>query len=145
METFRASGNVVFEGGVRSEESLREHLEAGLERLLGYAVPTFIRSATELHELAAAQPFAADALAGAGKLQVALLRQTPPSEARGRVLALSSEEDRLALSARELFWLPAGPMSDSRLDWRAVERALGPTTTRTKGTIEQLVSRHFAP
>lgn len=144
VETFRASGNVVLQGARRSEETLREHIEAGLQRLLGYAVPTFIRNAEELRHLASAQPFAPDVLAGAGKLQVALLHEEPSTEARERVLALATADDRLALWTRELFWLPAGPMSESRLDWREVERALGPTTTRTKGTIEQLVSRHFA-
>lgn len=142
VETFRASGNVVFDGGRRSDESLRKELEAGLERTLGYAVPTFIRTGRELATLARAEPF--DLGGAGGKLQVALLRDAPSEQSQERVLALSSERDRLDFGPKELFWLPAGPMSESRLDWREIERELGPTTTRTKGTIELIVQRHFA-
>lgn len=142
VETFRASGNVVFDGGRRSDESLRKELEAGLERTLGYAVPTFIRTARELAALARAEPF--DLSTAEGKLQVALLQDAPSAQSLERVLALSGEQDRLSFGPKELFWLPAGPMSESRLDWREIERELGPTTTRTKGTIELIVQRHFA-
>ncbi len=141
VQTFRASGNVVFDGGRRSDESLRKELERGLERLLGYAVPTFIRSRRELLVLAEEEPFPAGG--PAGKLQVALLRDVPAPQARAQVMTLSSESDRLAFGAKELFWLPAGRMSDSALDWKAIEHALGPTTTRTKGTIEQLVAKYL--
>ena len=34
-------------------------------------------------------------------------------------------------------------MSDSPLDWKRVERAIGPTTIRTMGTIEQIAARYF--
>jgi uncharacterized protein (DUF1697 family) len=141
VQTFRASGNVVFDGGGRSDESLRKELERGLQRLLGYAVPTFIRSRRELLALAEEEPFPASG--EAGKLQVALLRDVPAPQDREQVMALSSESDRLAFGAKELFWLPAGPISDSALDWKAIEKALGPTTTRTKGTIEQLVAKYL--
>ena len=43
----------------------------------------------------------------------------------------------------EAGWLPAGPISDSALDMKALERALGPMTVRTRGTVEQIAARHF--
>ncbi len=36
-------------------------------------------------------------------------------------------------------------MLDSALDMKSIERLLGPMTMRTKGPIEQLAERHFAP
>lgn len=139
VQTFRASGNLLLDGGRRSDETLQKLLEDGLQGALGYAVPTFIRSAAELLALAQASPF--DLSRSAGKLQVVLLQRAPGAAAREEVLTMDGPADRLALAERELFWLPDGPMSDSELDWKAIERLVGPTTIRTMGTIEQLAKR----
>jgi hypothetical protein len=34
-------------------------------------------------------------------------------------------------------------MADSALDLKAIERAIGPTTMRTKGTVEAIAGRYF--
>lgn len=140
---FRASGNVVFsaKGG---EAKLTGEIEAGLGEALGYEVPVFLRSAKELSALAAHEPFdVADVEASKGKLQVALLPKKPAAKARKQALAEASEEDRLAIEGRELYWLPSGGISDSDLDLKAIETALGPWTMRTMGTIEQIVAKYF--
>jgi uncharacterized protein (DUF1697 family) len=145
VRTFRASGNVVFSFGTAADDVVARRIEVGLERALGYAVPTYIRSATEMLELAASRPFAEERVrASSGKLQVALLTGRPSASARRRVQALSGDEDLLAFGARELFWLPSGGLLDSPLDMKTVERLLGPMTMRTKNTIEQIAERHFA-
>ena len=140
---FRTSGNVVF-SAEGSEARLRSEIEAGLGEALGYEVPVFLRSARELSALAAHEPFAeAEVGASEGKLQVALLPKKPPAAARKQALAEASDEDRLAIEGRELYWLPSGRMSDSELDLKRLEKALGPWTMRTMGTIEQIVARYF--
>lgn len=150
VKSFRASGNVVFAGeglgsGVRAVDAVRERIEQGLERALGYAVPTFIRDAAQLREIAAARPFEeAQLQASKGKLQVALLAGAPPAKARKEVLALSGEDDLLAFGKRELYWLPSGGVLDSPLDMKLLARELGAMTMRTKGTIEQIAGKHFA-
>ena len=60
------------------------------------------------------------------------------------MLALANDEDRLVFDDRELYWLPSGGTRDSRLDLKMVEKLLGATTMRTKGTIEQLTGKYFA-
>ncbi len=35
-------------------------------------------------------------------------------------------------------------MSDSKLDFKAIDALLGVMTVRTKGTIEQIAARYFA-
>jgi uncharacterized protein (DUF1697 family) len=145
VATFRASGNVVFAVGGERADALTERLEAGLGESLGYEVPIFLRSAAELLGIAAAEPFGAKAVeASAGKLQIALLRKAPAPAAAKKVMALSTDADRLAIEGRELYWLPRGRMSDSQLDLKAIDAILGLTTIRTKGTIDQIAARHFA-
>lgn len=142
---FRASGNVVFAVKGGSEAKLTEQIETGLGEALGYDVPVFLRSAAELGALAAHEPFDIAAVkASKGKLQVALLPKKPTAKARKQALAEASDEDRLALEGRELYWLPSGGISESGLDLKTLETAVGPWTMRTMGTIEQIVAKHFS-
>jgi uncharacterized protein (DUF1697 family) len=145
VATFRASGNVMFGSPERrSEKALTELIEGELATLLGYPVAAFVRTAAQLREIAAAEPFE-EALRARlkGKPQVALLQAKPPAGDARKALALAGDEDALALEGRELHWLPAGGISDSKLDLKALERLLGPMTIRTMGTIEQIASKHF--
>jgi uncharacterized protein (DUF1697 family) len=140
--TFQAAGNVVFEAPEKPEAKLVELIESGLEEGLGYPVPTVLRTASELAELAVAEPFpAAEVAASKGKLQALLLAAEPGAAARKAVLAHSTDDDRLAFGGRELFWLPSGGISDSDLDLRGIEKELPTGTMRTRGTIERLVAK----
>jgi len=142
---FRASGNVVFTVDGGSEEKLGERIEAGLEKALGYPVPVFLRSAIELGEVAAEEPFEADRVAASkGKPQIAFLSAAPKAAARKAALAQASDDDLLVLRGRELYWLPSGGISESDLDLKQLEATLGPWTMRTKDTVEQISRRHLA-
>lgn len=145
VATFRASGNVVFAGEAADPEHVRSRIETGLERLLGYAVPAFIRDSAQVLQIAARRPFTRERLsASKGKLQVALLFEKPSRSAREQVLALDGESDALELDERELYWLPSGGLLESELDMKTIERLLGPMTMRTKGTVEQIAAKHFS-
>jgi uncharacterized protein (DUF1697 family) len=140
VATFRTSGNVVFEA---SRDMLRE-LERHLEKALGHEMVIFLRTASEVKEIAARTPFPAKEVeASNGKLQVALLLKKPTAAAQKKALALATDEDRLSFGKRELYWLPSGGYADSALDRNALDEFIGPTTVRTKGTVEQLVAKYF--
>lgn len=142
VATFRASGNVIFAKDGRPAD-LTAKLEDGLANALGYEVPVFLRSAKELLAIAAYQPFDAKLIdASKGKLQIALLVKKPAAGAMKRALAMSTDADLLSIQGRELYWLPDGGLSDSELDLKAIAAALGPTTIRTKGTIDQIAAKH---
>jgi uncharacterized protein (DUF1697 family) len=142
VSCFRASGNVIFATVEREEEKLKPRIEAGLGESLGYKVPVYLRIAAELAAISAREPFDPPLLsASKGKLQVALLPVAPKGKAKEQALALSSEEDRLAIEGRELYWLPSGGLSESALDLKTIEAAIGPWTMRTKGTVDQIVAK----
>jgi uncharacterized protein (DUF1697 family) len=145
VKTFRASGNVAFTAGREPLEQMTRRIEGSLAQELGYAVATFLRTAEEMRAIAALQPFDPQVVeAGAGKLQVSILASRPSAQVRKQVLALADDRDRLAFAERELYWLPSGGILETALDMAAIERSLGPTTRRTKGTIEQMAAKHFA-
>jgi uncharacterized protein (DUF1697 family) len=142
---FRASGNVVFAADEKNETRLMKKIEVGLGEALGYEVPDFLRSAAELRAVAVQAPFDARALkASKGKLQVSFLKEKPKAAARKQALALASDDDRLAIEGRELYWLPKGGLSDSELDLKELATALGQNTVRTMGTVEQIAAKYFA-
>ena len=144
--SFRASGNVVFATPRAAAGKLASRIEEGLERELGYAVPTYVRSAAEMQAIAATRPFTdAQLKRSKGKLQVGLLAAAPTAAARKRVLAMSGDADRLALQRTELYWLPRGGLSDSDLDLRAIAGLIGDMTVRTMGTLQQMTARLLAP
>jgi uncharacterized protein (DUF1697 family) len=145
VATFRASGNVVFEaaGGRRADLTVR--IEEGLAAALGYAVPTFLRTAAEVRAIADHRPFAADLVeASNGKLQVSFLLKAPSTRVRKEALALATDRDLLAIRDRELYWLPSSGILDSAIDLNAIDKTIGPTTRRTKNTIEGIAAKHFA-
>ena len=72
-----------------------------------------------------------------------MLAESPTVGVRKAVLAMADDRDLLAFGERELFWLPSGGILDTTLDLAAIERALGPSTRRTKGTIEQMTAKHL--
>ena len=142
VATFRTSGNVVF-ASPRKPGAAR--IERELERALGYDVAIFLRTAAEVRAIAEHQPFPTEVIeASAGKLQVALLPSKPAAGVRSRALELATDEDRLAFGDRELYWLPSGGTRDSALDMKTIERLVGPSTMRTKGTLERLAAKYFA-
>jgi uncharacterized protein (DUF1697 family) len=141
VATFRTSGNVVFE----APRDMARTLETHLEQALGHEVVIFLRTASDVKEIAAHEPFPPkDVEASSGKLQVALLDKKPTAATRKKALALATDQDVLAFGKRELYWLPSGGTMESELDRKALDELLGPTTMRTKGTVELLAAKFFA-
>ena len=144
MQTFRTSGNVVFDAGREAQPKLTGRLEAALHDSFGFEIKVFLRPAKQLRAIAAHQPFPAKAVERSeGKLQVALLEKAPPAAARDEVLAMATDADRLVFGDSELYWLPNGRMTDSALNLRAVEKLTDGWTMRTKATIELLAAKFF--
>lgn len=141
VATFRTSGNVVFEASRDMARTLEKHLE----KALGHEMVIFLRTASEVKEIAGREPFPPeDVEASKGKLQVSLLEKKPTAAMQKKALALATDQDLLAFGKRELYWLPSGGTMESELDRKTLDKLLGPTTMRTKGTVEQLAAKFFA-
>jgi uncharacterized protein (DUF1697 family) len=144
VATFRASGNVVFaDSSGDSEAKLQERVEAELDQRLGYDVAVFLRSFEEVVAIAAREPFDPTAIARSmGKPQVQLLAKKPTTALRKTVLALAGPDDQMVFEARELHWLPSTGLSETEVDLKAIDKALGKGTMRTAGTIEQIAAKY---
>ena len=138
---FLASGNVVIEHPSTSRAQVTRLIEDGLARSLGYQVPTFVRSAREVTDIAAASPFATSHGAEGGKLQVSLLARKPSAAQRSEALSFATPQDQLAIDGTEFYWLPDLKITESKLDLKGIESALGVMTMRTHRTLMRLAEK----
>ena len=145
VATFRASGNVIFEADREAPAMMAARIERALAKTLGYGVPAFVRTASEIRAITRHQPFATGLVeASAGKLQVAFFSTKPATKRWKELQDLATDEDKLAIEGRELYWLPSGGTRESPLNMRMIEQRLAPMTFRTQGTIEHIARKYFA-
>ena len=148
VETFIASGNVIFQSPAKSA-AIEEKIERLLEKELGYAVQTFVRSDAEVARIAAFEPY--DEVSGGSTLYIGFLKARPDRAAEERLLAAQTERDDFRLDERELYWRCRGPSSESTFSGQKLEKTLGMATTlRNANTVRRLAAkyppkRHKAP
>lgn len=139
VETFLASGNVLFRTGRSDVRALELAIERRLARNLGFAVEVFVRGAQEIDEIAAATPFDHAMLAGAQALNVAFVRVPLTAAARRAIDALTTDVDRFTVIGREVYWLCLLRQSESTFSNAVMEKAIGVRATfRSMSTIAKL-------
>jgi len=146
VETFIASGNVIFDSPAMNVQQIEQQIERHLQAALGYAVATFIRSAAELAAVAAYQPFTPAELAAEGNsLYVAFLQAALPGAAAQKLLACRTEVDDFHIYEREAYWLCRIRSSDSMFSGALLEKTLGmPATLRNITTVRKLAAKYPA-
>lgn len=142
VETFIASGNVVFDAASDDPAELERTIEAGLRAALGYEVATFLRSLADLAAVAAHRPFAESE---GHSLYVLFLVEPPIEEAARTVVAYSDEVNALAVRGREVYWLRRKAISDREFPPPPLEKVLvGPVTSRNVNTVRRMAARYAA-
>jgi uncharacterized protein (DUF1697 family) len=146
VETFIASGNVIFEAAVTSEAALLRKIEAHLEASLGYEVATFLRTEAEVAALAAREPFTPAQLANAAALNVGFLAAPLDAEAERALMKLKTPDDDFHLHGRELHWLSRVKQSESKLSNARIEKAIqAKISFRGVNTVRKLAAKYPAP
>lgn len=113
VETYIASGNVLFDSPMRDTAALERAIERQLHTALGYEVATFIRTGAEMAAVVALQPFGPASAEDTRSLYVAFLREAPPASYGERLLSFRSATDDFRVVGRESYWSCAGRMSES--------------------------------
>ena len=142
VETFIASGNVIFTSAAKSA-ALEAKVERHLEKALGYEVATFIRSDAEVAAVAGYRAFKDTPADFAGSLVVGFVRDRLDAATQRALLALRTDIDDLHVNGREVYWRTAGRQSDSTLSNALFERTLkGKATFRNINTVTRLAARY---
>jgi len=143
VKTFIASGNVIFDTDSESIGDLKKTIEAYLHKSLGYEVATFIRTTSEIVEIARYKPFDDSKLQIAQALNVAFLAEPLQAEAQNTLLSLSTEIDEFHIHEREVYWLCKKKQSESTFSNAVFERKLKVQTTfRGWNTVLKLAAKY---
>ena len=145
VETFIASGNVIFDTTARSAGALEHRIEAHLEETLGYPVATFLRTPAELAAAADHRAFDPALITAEGALSVTFLKAPLDAAAIAKVMALRTANDELHAHGREVYWWRRTKGGESLVPLPKLERAFGgPSTTRNVTTVRKLAAKYAA-
>ena len=144
VETFIASGNVIFETKTTNTKSLESKIEKHLAQSLGYEVTTFLRSVTELAAIAQHKPFSEEELTTDGNtLYIAFVRDNPANAIIKKLESLCSAIDAFHVHEREVYWLYRRNNGDSKYYGAALEKGLTmQATLRNVNTVNRLVAKY---
>jgi uncharacterized protein (DUF1697 family) len=143
VETFIASGNVIFSSRARNPATLERRIEDRLLKSLGYEVATFVRTGAEVAAIAAYRPFPAAQHAQAATFCVGFLAQPLAPPARKALLALRTDDDDFHVHGSEFYWLSRRRQSESVFSNAVFERTVkGRATFRGMSTMAKLAARY---
>lgn len=145
VETFIASGNVIFWVPKTSDAKLAVSISEHLEDSLGYPVDTFVRTAKEVQDIANTEVFAQQNEPD-WNIHVSFFSKKLTPRIAGDLEAIRTEEDAFRVLDRELYWLRKGRMSDSQVwDLPAMKAIKLPAhSMRNMNTIRKLTTKHLA-
>lgn len=143
VETFIASGNVIFGSRSVKPSALETRIENELRKSLGFEVSTLIRSSPELSSIVSF-PFPGSEIP-TSTLYVGLLKSVPGAAARKRILALSTPTDEFRVNEREIYWLCHTKSMASIVSGARLEKCAGmPATFRNVSTLRKLAEKYCA-
>ena len=145
VETFIASGNVVFESSSKIANTLEKKIETELLQALGYEVATLIRTAEGLKGIANHQAFPQAAIDAATAFNVAFLKEPLNMNQASQLMAAKTAIDDFSVNDREIYWLCLKKQSESTFSNALLEKRLGvKSTLRGMNTIYKMVDK-FIP
>ncbi len=139
-QTYVQSGNVIFRTDERDIARLAKRIENGIERKLGFRPDVILRTATEMREVIARNPFAKRRGIEPSKLLVTFLGSDPGAEAREKILQIKCDPEELRIEGRELYiYFPNG-IGRSKLSWAGLEKTLKtPGTARNWNSVTKML------
>ena len=108
-QTYIQSGNVVFQTRERDTAKLAAKIESAIEKKHGFRPDVILRTAPEVRELIARNPFAKRKEIEPAKLIVTFLATELSAESQAALLALKPQPEELRLNGREVYvYFPDG-------------------------------------
>ena len=142
VETFIASGNVIFSSPSQDVPAMEERIARHLHEALGYEVTTLIRTQSELDSIAAFEP--SDPAPTDRSVYVIFLPKAADAELRQTLEGLSTDTDSFEFAGREAYWLIRGKLSESPLFGLGLAKMTGgaSTTMRNMTTVRKLLAKY---
>ncbi len=142
VDTFIASGNVIFDTKSMPDRKLEQKIEKHLEQALGYEVGAFVRSIDEIQAISEYQPFSNELLKEARAVHVGLMRSQLSPSAIEQAKSCVSECDDFIVSSREVYWLCRIPTHESKFTAKFAKIAGPDVTYRNMNTMARLAKKY---
>jgi len=143
VETFIASGNVIFDARSANAETLQRKIERHLHDSLGYEVATILRTQAEIQRIARYRPFTEEQFASSARLYVGFFAEPVGAEAKKVIMGLQTDVDDFHVDGREMYWLCRVASLESTFSAQRLEKTLKvPATFRAMSSIVKLAAKH---
>jgi uncharacterized protein (DUF1697 family) len=134
------SGNVIFGTRRKDMAALAAEIGKAIEKTFGVRSEVILRTAEEMSEVIACNPFAGRTDVLPNRLLVTFLPGSCGAEAMEAIRRLQGGPEELRLVGRELYIHFSNGMSQSKLSQAAIDRALKmPGTARNWNTVTKLL------
>jgi uncharacterized protein (DUF1697 family) len=145
VETFIASGNVIFDAKSKDTNALQRQIEKNLHKALGYEVATLVRTLDELERITKHRPFSEIEMNRPGNtLYVGFIADNPGKAVAQKVESLATDVDDLKVTGREVYWLCHTSFSDAKISAAMLERTLGTKATfRNINTVRRILKKYL--
>jgi uncharacterized protein (DUF1697 family) len=139
-QTYVQSGNVIFRTDKRNITQLTKRIEDGIERKFGFRPDVILRTAAEMREVIARNPFVKRRGIEPSKLLVSFLAGDPGEEAREKLRQMKCDPEELRIEGREVYiYFPNG-MGRSKLPWSGLDKMLKtPGTGRNWNSVTKML------
>jgi uncharacterized protein (DUF1697 family) len=142
VETFIASGNVIFKSRSGNTASLEKKVEQALEKSLGFEVATMIRSTADLTRIVGIDAFPGS-VTPTSTMYVGLLKSAPDEATRVKFAALGTATDAFRVEGCELYWLSRSNLMQSSASGAILEKTVGTRATfRNVSTLRKLAAKY---
>jgi uncharacterized protein (DUF1697 family) len=143
VETFIASGNVIFTSRAADVAALEKKIEAHLHKVLGYEVATFVRTCDDVAAIACYQAFPAAEIGNDATVFVGFVERPLKAADARAVMAFKTECDDFRVKGREVYWLRKTRLTDSPFKYVSLEKTLKIRVTfRGINTVARLAAKH---
>jgi uncharacterized protein (DUF1697 family) len=143
VETFIASGNVIFESRAKDLAALEKTIERRLLKSLGYEVRTFLRTADQLAIAARHEPFTSAQMRTARQVCIGFIAEPLAKDLAKSVVGLKTDVDDFHVNGREVYWLCKMGQSDSTFSNARFEKLIkAGATWRNRTTVSKLAAKY---
>ncbi len=138
--TYIQSGNVVFRSPETHPAKLAARLETAIEKRCGFRPSVMLRTAAEMRDVVARNPYTGRENIHPGKFVVFFMATPPHPEVSNKVMAINVGSEEIQVDGRELYiYFPDG-QGKSKLP-PVLERTLKmPATARNWNTVNKLLA-----
>ena len=145
VETFIASGNVIFNSKTKTTAALEMKIEKQLQSALGYEVKTFLRTLNEIADVIRDESFQKSELETPGNiLYIGFMSNTPEEAAIRKLASLVDDVNDFRVREREVYWLRRTKVGESQYSGGIIEKTLRtPVTFRNSTTVKKILAKYL--